>query len=203
MSRSREEVLEEFRVQSILEAAVRVIARRGVSEATMQDVADEARIAKGTIYLYFKSREDLVQRTADLVVSQLAARLAEALEAPGNARAGLGRLVRTKIDFFDANREFLRAYLAACQSDGGPEPKHRHPTYELHLRRLAGFLGEAMKRHELRRCDPDRLALLVTEGVNAVIRRRLNEAAPPAPEDEVEWITATLFEGVSPERRLS
>ena len=47
-SKSKDEVVSEFRIQSIQEAAMRVIARKGMSAATMADIASEAGIAKGT-----------------------------------------------------------------------------------------------------------------------------------------------------------
>ena len=56
-SKSKEEVVHDFRVQSIQDAAMRVIARKGMAAATMQEIAEEAGVAKGTIYLYFRDRD--------------------------------------------------------------------------------------------------------------------------------------------------
>ncbi|MDP2983501.1 MAG: TetR/AcrR family transcriptional regulator [Candidatus Latescibacter sp.] len=46
--------------KEIMEAAIRVFARRGVQAATLDEVAQEAEFSKGTIYLYFSSKEDLL-----------------------------------------------------------------------------------------------------------------------------------------------
>lgn len=43
----------------IVEAAARVFARNGYSNAVVADIAVEANIGKGTVYAYFKSKEDL------------------------------------------------------------------------------------------------------------------------------------------------
>ena len=61
--KSKEEVVQEFRIQSIQDATMRVIARKGMAAATMQEIADEAGVAKGTIYLYFRDRDELVEKT--------------------------------------------------------------------------------------------------------------------------------------------
>jgi AcrR family transcriptional regulator len=45
--------------QHIVEAAARVFARNGYSNAVVADIAVEANIGKGTVYAYFKSKEDL------------------------------------------------------------------------------------------------------------------------------------------------
>ncbi|MFN2240363.1 MAG: TetR/AcrR family transcriptional regulator, partial [Thermoanaerobaculia bacterium] len=50
---AKEKIVEEFRSESIQDAAIRVIARKGIAGASMNEIAEEAGISKGTIYLYF------------------------------------------------------------------------------------------------------------------------------------------------------
>jgi AcrR family transcriptional regulator len=56
------------RSEEITAAALRVFTRRGLHQTTLEDVAKEAGISKGTIYLYFKSKEDLFIAAAQQVV---------------------------------------------------------------------------------------------------------------------------------------
>ena len=49
------------RIQSILEAALHVFAREGLRPATIDAIAQEAQIGKGTIYYYFSSKEALLE----------------------------------------------------------------------------------------------------------------------------------------------
>ncbi len=55
----RKEREKEQRRQSIVEAAETVFFSKGFEKATMDDVAEEAELSKGTLYLYFNSKEDL------------------------------------------------------------------------------------------------------------------------------------------------
>src|SRR5436305_7971283 len=48
------------RSQNIIEAAVRVFARKGYYNSRVSDIAREAGIASGTIYLYFKTKDDIL-----------------------------------------------------------------------------------------------------------------------------------------------
>lgn len=73
-SETREAVLERFRVESITEGALRAIARKGAS-ATMQDIADESGISKGTLYLYFKDRDELLHHVSEQGIAQLLAKV--------------------------------------------------------------------------------------------------------------------------------
>jgi len=49
------------RTQRILEAALRVFAREGLRPATIESIAGEAQLGKGTIYYYFSSKEALLE----------------------------------------------------------------------------------------------------------------------------------------------
>src|SRR5436309_10840503 len=112
MGRSKEEVVSEFRIQSIRDAAMRVIARKGMAAATVQEIADEAGVAKGTIYLYFRDRDDLVEKAFESAMGDLHKRVEEALEKEGTWEQKLRAVLAAQIGFFEANREFFRLYMS-------------------------------------------------------------------------------------------
>src|SRR5207249_8540657 len=58
----------EDRRQEILDAAVKVFGEKGVSRATVADIAEAAGVAKGTVYLYFGSKEQLLGALRDRFV---------------------------------------------------------------------------------------------------------------------------------------
>ncbi len=64
----------------ILDAAIRVFAEKGFNAARISDVADAAGVADGTIYLYFKNKEDLLLSIFEEKMDLLLAGLREALE---------------------------------------------------------------------------------------------------------------------------
>ena len=55
----RKEREKEQRKNDIIDAAERMFFSKGIAATTMDDIAEEAELSKGTIYLYFKSKEDL------------------------------------------------------------------------------------------------------------------------------------------------
>lgn len=55
----RKEREKEARRESILDAAGRVMSRMGYHQATLEEIAEEAELAKGTLYLYYRDKEDL------------------------------------------------------------------------------------------------------------------------------------------------
>ena len=195
---SKEKLVEDFRVRTIQEAALRVIGSKGLADATIQEIANEAGVAKGTIYLYFESKEDLVRRTAELALAELRTRLEATVDVPRPLPEQIRSLVRAKIEFFDAHREFFRIYLAASKGDMDRD-RRQTPEYQRNLQRWAAVLTEAMDRGEIRRMDPLRLTAFMAEGVNAIVLRRLTEEDPPGAESDVEWIASVLMHGVAAE----
>lgn len=57
--------------QSILKAAIRVFLRKGYHSTKMEDIAQEADVAKGTIYQYFKSRDQFPAALCDLFIGDI------------------------------------------------------------------------------------------------------------------------------------
>jgi AcrR family transcriptional regulator len=55
------------RKEQILAAATEVFSRKGFSAARMEDIADETGVSKGTLYLYFDSKDDLITAILDLI----------------------------------------------------------------------------------------------------------------------------------------
>lgn len=64
------------REQAILQAATRVLSGRGIDGLTMDEVAKEAGLAKGTLFLYYKKKEDLIQAIFSGMVEILSGKLA-------------------------------------------------------------------------------------------------------------------------------
>jgi AcrR family transcriptional regulator len=95
------------RRQTILEAAASVFAKHGLESATIEMVAREAEVAVGTIYLYFRSRDDLfLQLTADRT-EELTARY-EAVQSSGlEPLAELRTMARIYIDYLSKSRELF------------------------------------------------------------------------------------------------
>ena len=72
----------EARRQAILEAALAVFAEQGFAAAKLDDVADRAGVAKGTIYLHFKDKQDLFEQMVREAVSPVIARLEQLAKLP-------------------------------------------------------------------------------------------------------------------------
>jgi Transcriptional regulator len=202
-NRSKEEVVSEYRVQSIQDAAMRVIARKGMAAATMQEIAEEAGVAKGTIYLYFRDRDELVEKTFETAITQLLGKVERALESESKVEQKIRAAIAAKLAFFRENREFFRLYIQLRLPEGDAQQQRRHkrtcePQYRSSVARFAEILQAAMDRGEIRRFDSHRLALFIVEGSNAIVVERVTEETSPSEQDDVEFLTQVIMGGIRP-----
>ena len=79
--------------QQIIEAAVRVFARKGYYNSRVSDIAREAGIAAGTIYLYFKTKDDILVTLFRDKMAELVGAMGKAIAAEPDAASKVRRLV--------------------------------------------------------------------------------------------------------------
>jgi TetR/AcrR family fatty acid metabolism transcriptional regulator len=91
--------------QQIIEAAIRVFARNGYYNSRVSDIAREAGIASGTIYLYFKTKDEILVTLFREKMAAWVARVRREIAGAGNALAKLRRLVELHFEVLEQNPE--------------------------------------------------------------------------------------------------
>ena len=91
--------------QRILQAAVKVFARKGYHGARVSEIAQKARVADGTIYLYFRNKEDIIVSLFDEVMREHLVEKRERLEDLPDAPARLLAIARHHLDLLGGNRD--------------------------------------------------------------------------------------------------
>ena len=184
---------------------MRVIARKGMAAATMQEIADEAGVAKGTIYLYFRDRDELVEKTFETAITQLHQRVDAEMSGTTPFADRLRAMITAAIEFFREHREFFRLYASLRIPEGTPQQQRRHkanckPQYQNRVNQFATILQEAMDRGEIRKTNARRLALFLIEGINAIVIDRVMEEAPPPETEDVEMMATVILDGIATTR---
>jgi len=94
----------------ILEAAVHVFARKGYFAARVADVARKAGVADGTIYLYFRSKEDILVRLFDEVMSEHVEEAREAVRALPSVPERLQAIAERHLTVLGENRDLAAVF---------------------------------------------------------------------------------------------
>jgi len=89
---------------------VRVFARQGFYQSTVAQVAKEAGVADGTIYLYFKSKDDILVHFFSLVTKQAFERFRQAVDSADNGEDKLRKLIRSHLSAFQQDMDFAIVY---------------------------------------------------------------------------------------------
>jgi TetR/AcrR family fatty acid metabolism transcriptional regulator len=91
--------------EAILRAATQVFARNGYFNSKVADIAREAGVADGTVYLYFKSKEEILHSIFDRSMGEAIAEGRRQLEAITDAREKLRRIAHLHLERLGADRD--------------------------------------------------------------------------------------------------
>src|SRR6266536_898237 len=90
---------------TILRAATRVFARNGYFNSKVADIARAADVADGTVYLYFKSKEEILHSIFDQNIAEVIAAGRKLIEHLGDPREKLRRIAKLHLERLGADRD--------------------------------------------------------------------------------------------------
>ncbi len=133
---------EERRKEEIMDAAFKVFSARGYHNTTVDDVAREAGISKGTCYQYFTGKEDIFIATMERTLDTL---LAEADAAAGDAQDALMRLGIEGLTFVSKYRDLQFMLMGLISEALVGNERMREKAAEV-FGRVADFLARDIER---------------------------------------------------------
>jgi AcrR family transcriptional regulator len=156
--------------RNILDAAERLLARYGYRKMTVEDIALEAGIGKGTVYLSFPSKEEVVLGTVDRIVDAVCEEMgrigASGQAAPAKLRAMLLARVMLRFDRVAEYRQSLNDLLSSIRSSL-LERRQRH--FEAESSILERTIRAGQKSGELAPGAPSRIARSLLLATNAFL----------------------------------
>ena len=100
---SKKQALTEFHRGSILAAAERLFAEKGTEKTTMDDIAREAEYSKATLYVYFQSKEEIINAILLSGMVLLKRKLHEAIESQNDWFQAYDAVCQAIVRFYDEN----------------------------------------------------------------------------------------------------
>ncbi|MEU8546819.1 TetR/AcrR family transcriptional regulator [Streptomyces roseoverticillatus] len=102
--------------RKLFAAAVTLIAEQGFSSTTVDEIAERAGVAKGTVYYNFASKtdlfEELLRHGMELLTGSLRAAAEEAAERGGGRSGALDAMIRAELDFVARHPSLAQLYVA-------------------------------------------------------------------------------------------
>jgi TetR/AcrR family fatty acid metabolism transcriptional regulator len=191
-------VVSDFRRAQILAAARRSFARQGVSATTIDHIAKAARVAKGTVYLYYRSKNDILRHTLDDGLTALHDETVPVIAEPGDVEHKLQRFLHGMLDYYDRHREFLELCQFELNLDMRRKARQKFGRiYTAQTRAWQAAIADALRDGRLAPVDARHVALAIVSLAHGLAIQRLRGWADVPLDDHVRHATALVWKGLS------
>ena len=179
----------------LLHAAVQTFGRRGFHEAKIAEIAAEAGVAVGTVYLYFRNKEDLLGCVFDETMDEVLAEARAIRGAEGTASDKLKRLVGRHLSFIGQDRDLASVFQIELRRSARLVERFSRSKLSEYFRLLDGVLKEGIAAGELRADLEPRVAVRILFGAADEILSEWLLSGESKPVADAEKLVGTLLLG--------
>ncbi len=197
--KTRKEILSEWRHKEVLEAARRIFARLGYAAANVEEIAKEAGMAKGTVYLYFKSKEEVFIAVLASDIESLTNQTIEGMSAAKTFEERLTVFLNLRLAYLQHNQDFLRIYVAEFDGCGSRSPLISEIVDRVYWRGIDFMrqcLEQAIAQGELRTVPAEPAAVAIYDIAKGFVHRHLRGRAHLPPEEDLAFIHSLILSGL-------
>jgi AcrR family transcriptional regulator len=192
-------VVSDFRRRQILSAARQSFTRRGVTHTTMDAIARAAHVAKGTVYLYYRSKDEVLHQILTEDLAELQDDALRCLKDAGTLDERLPRYLHAVISFFDRRRDFIEH----CQFEMSPavskKAKQRlGQVFATMTEAWTRVLADEADRGAIATADAAATARSIVSLAHGISIQRLKGWQTNSLESAVSSATSLVLQGMAP-----
>jgi AcrR family transcriptional regulator len=190
----------ENRRAAILRAARAVFARQGFANTMMDDIAEAAGVAKGTVYLYFASKDQIFMEALLERARELETLASSALAAAGSCREKIRVFIEVRVRYLREHQDFFRIYGAEFRNMcimRKPLDAEVHELIRKGEIQLAQALAVGVSKSEIRSVDPELAALMISDLTRGLIDRRLLSSQVRDDAHDVEVVLEFVYRALA------
>ena len=200
LSRREREKIEKR--QNILEASKRIFALKGFEKATLDEIAMEAEYGKGTIYNYFKNKEDLFISLMDYELNNIEKSFGNILNEDNECRKNFKNMSTVALKYAKKNADFFKLFIKevgklASQNNDNYYHELLMKNHLSTVKRVAEALEKGIKRSEIRNIDTELAGHLFIFLLRAMIWKNLCFREKRVLEKEVDFLVSVFFDGIA------
>ncbi len=181
--------------QKILEAALQVFSSRNYHDATVEEIARIAEVGKGTVYRYFRSKEDLYRQMIDEKLDQLNSEIQKIIASQQDVMDIIWQCVTSYMQFFEQNKGLYRLILRDDAHSGGSKYLRRALK---NLNPLKRKLLEAAKNGRFKPLNFETAFYGFMGFIHGVVQKWLDHNCNYSLLSEVPVVSEILLHGVIP-----
>jgi len=202
---TKKEIVTAFRTREILAAARQLLDQRGLEAMTMEEIAAVAGVAKGTLYLYFQSKDDLIQALITLVGENILKDMEVALQAPGMPAEKLRRVVSVLLEYLNRERLlfpiYARELLRGRRESREGFWRNYQELEERFVTLVTGLFAEGIAAGQFISANPRLLTFLIRGLVRATGYYQQAEGQAEAAKEALPVILTLLSSGLIREKQ--
>ncbi len=189
------------RREEILLAAERLFSKNGFFKTSMAEIAESAQFAMGTVYRFFKSKEEIYISLVEGKVEQLLHLLKEATRSGPSAPEKLRAVIRVKLAFADQNRDFFRIYVSEWSGfEWTVKSAFGDRVWKKYLAQIdlvANLIKQGIKAGEFHHVNPKDTSLALHGMLNSTIYAWILQSGPKESlVEKGEWLGSLFLGGI-------
>ena len=193
----RKHLLNQITRKAIQEAVVNLVTRTGTRKVTMDQVAAEAGMSKGCIYIYFRNKKELLESVKAASFKPLGDQVQEILKGSLAPNHKIESIVYQLFSYFDENRGLFRFLLEEREIAQSQAMRQKNSRYRNFVERIAKVLDDGVATGMFRHMDSKKVASIFIEAMIAMTARRLLEESPGPLDEDVRLLIQVLFQGIT------
>ena len=140
--------------QRILDAAVKVFARKGFYQSKVSEIAKTAGVADGTIYLYFKNKEDLLISVFEVEMQALVSKFRSAIAAEKDPPSQLRKIIAMHLSELQAYPELAAVFQVELRQSSRFMREYKKLELKQYLDLIGGIIEEGQRSGHFRQNLP-------------------------------------------------
>jgi TetR/AcrR family fatty acid metabolism transcriptional regulator len=188
--------------RQILDAAIRVFARQGFHATRVSDIADEAGVAYGLVYHYFKSKEEVLNELFSERWSLLLAAIEETDQQEGSPREKLGAVAAFIVDSYRHDPELMKVIIVEVTRAANSFGRTHLPEIRRAYESIAKIVVEGQEEGAFRRdIDPIFASMSFYGAIEQLLSGWIFELIPASGTDfqqAKDLVVATICDGLEP-----
>lgn len=145
--------------RAIFEAAVREFSERGYNGATMDEIALKARVAKGTLYYHFKSKEEIFSFVVVEGIKSMQAAISEINEMDLGSFEKIRLICKNQLTLSNDNREFFKVLISQIWGKENRQSEIRM-LLNTYFREIEKVMEQAMSEGVVKKGNPKLMSFL-------------------------------------------
>ena len=196
----KQKIVIEFRRSEILDAATKVFGNKGFDATRMEEIAKMAGLAKGTLYLYFRSKDDIYQAAVLQAIAEVDEQTRKHVLSEPHFAGKYAAFIRVRIAFWQEQHVLYRLILSMSRA-----PQYRKKSIGWQREAvvyLTDLFSEAAAAGEIPQQDFIAAAWATMDAIRGVNERRVFADANARPvEEDTQSLTNFLLDAVHAKRQ--